>query len=268
MKEVQLTGVPKTLLLPLAANYYENRRNDCILYDETVNSLVNRLRLDLSFFSPDSLPQLGMMVRRRLFDNQVNGYLNRHPTATVVNLGAGLCTRFFRTSTKADSWFNIDLPEVEPLWRSAFTENRQLRFVAASAFETTWYREIPKDRPLLFISEAMLCYQHQNETKRLFRNLLQEFKSFHFIFEVYNASGVSRSNQNPNIARTGSALQWGVAKVEALELLNDSLEILEADNFPWRYVMRLPLKERLLSLVCTTIRNRFTVVHSRLKAAS
>ncbi|WP_320041500.1 class I SAM-dependent methyltransferase [uncultured Desulfobacter sp.] len=268
MKDVQLTGVPQTLLLPLAANFYENNRHDCILYDETVNTVVDKLDLDLSFFCPDSFPQLGMMVRRRLFDNQVKKYLKSYPNSTVVNLGAGLCTRFFRMKTKNLRWFNIDLPQVEPLWRTAFTENGQFRFIGASAFETGWYEKIPKDQHLLFISEAMLCYHNRTETQKLFQNLLWRFKKFHFIFDVYNDSGVKRSNQNPDIAKSGSALQWGVKKIEDLKQLNDALTILDTDNFPWRYVTRLPFKEKIKSLFCPGIRNRFTVVHTRFSTDS
>lgn len=268
MKDAQLTGVPQTLLLPLAANFYENKRHDCILYDETVNAVVDKLGLDLSFFCPDSFPQLGMMVRRRLFDNQVKNYLKIHPGSTVVNLGAGLCTRFFRMNSKSLGWFNIDLPQVEPLWRAAFTETGQFRFIGASAFETGWYQKIPKDQPLLFISEAMLCYHNRTETRKLLQNLLWKFKKFHFIFDVYNDSGMKRSNQNPDIAKSGSALQWGVKRTEDLKHLNDALTILDADNFPWRYVTRLPFKERIKSLFCPGIRNRFTVVHTRFSTDS
>ncbi len=263
MKETQLTGIPRTLLLPLAANFYENKRSDCILFDAAVNSLVETLSLDFSFFLPDSLPQLGMVVRRWLFDRQVSAYLRAHPSATVVNLGAGLCTRFFRLPTKNCRWFNLDVPEVEKLWKSAFSETERLRFITASAFDTTWYQDIPRDLPILFISEAMLCYHDQNHVKNLFRNLLREFEKYDFIFEVYNSSGVKRSNQNPALARTGTALQWGVDNIQELGLFDNSLTILKADNFPWRYVMRLPFKERIKTLFYPGIRNRFTVVHTR-----
>ena len=58
----------------------------------------------------------GCVLRGALFDVWVREFRQRHPDGTVVEIGAGLNTRFERLDNGRVHWFDLDLPDmIEPL---------------------------------------------------------------------------------------------------------------------------------------------------------
>jgi O-methyltransferase involved in polyketide biosynthesis len=91
-----LSGVSETLLLTLYARYLETKRPDGILRDEKAIEIVENLDADFSKFANDELSQLGISIRSEIIDEQTKAFLERNPNSQIVNIAAGLCTRFFR----------------------------------------------------------------------------------------------------------------------------------------------------------------------------
>lgn len=258
-----LSGVPQTLLLPIAAAHHENRRADAILRDPAVDTLVAKLDPDLSFFPAGSSQQVGMMARRLLIDGLVQRFLERAPDAAVINLGAGLCTRFSRVDNGRVTWLDVDLPVVEPIWRAAFGEPKRRRFVASSAFDPEWLSEAPETRPLLLVSEAMLCYHPEDQVRELFRRVRDRLGAAELIFDVYNGATVRRTNRLGTIARTGAVMQWGVEDPRVLEQWGAGFRVVEVARIPRRYLRRLGLAAKVLGLL-PMARRRLRIVHGRL----
>ena len=50
-------------------------------------------------------------LRARCFDRQVERFLAEHPDGTVVALGEGLETQFWRVDNGRVQWLSVDLPE-------------------------------------------------------------------------------------------------------------------------------------------------------------
>src|SRR5512135_1858058 len=97
IKDVQLSPVERTLLIPLAFRAAESQRPDAILRDEQALELARRL-------GPDCLPQIDQkdmdyaatLMRARQFDRFGRNFLDACPAGTVVDIGCGLDTRFGR----------------------------------------------------------------------------------------------------------------------------------------------------------------------------
>jgi O-methyltransferase involved in polyketide biosynthesis len=88
-----------------------------------------------------------MVARTAILDAQVRAFLARHPEGLVVNLGAGLDTRFHRLDNGKLQWMEIDLPEVTA-FRRKLDEPASPRHTlfAGSVLERVWIDEVKRQR--------------------------------------------------------------------------------------------------------------------------
>lgn len=90
-----LTGVSETLLLTLYMRSLEAKRANNIIQDYKAVEIVDKI--DYNFAHHDSdLSQAIIVIRTSVIDQLAQGFIEQDPNTLVVNLGAGLCTRFFR----------------------------------------------------------------------------------------------------------------------------------------------------------------------------
>lgn len=159
--EKKLQGVPETMLIPLWARAEETKQADPIIREDMAAALVSRIDYDFSRFKGAWLTQVGVSVRTMLLDRAVRDFLQRRPGAVVINLGAGLDTRYERL--KDDSiiyrWYDLDLTEAIAFRRQFFTENDENICISKSVFDESWFDDVEAaDRPLLIIAEGLFMY--------------------------------------------------------------------------------------------------------------
>ena len=96
MRENKLTDVPETMLITLWAKAEETKRADALLHDEKAVEIIDKIEYDFSKFSKAKFSQAGCCVRAGLIDAETKDFLNKHPDAVVVQLGAGIDARYER----------------------------------------------------------------------------------------------------------------------------------------------------------------------------
>ena len=133
---VRLSGVSETLLIPLWARAVETRRTDAIIRDPIALEIFENLDYDFSRFDGAWMTQTGIAVRTKILDAGTEIFIRRHPRAVVINLGAGLSTRFSRLDNGSIHWVEVDLPDVIALRRLFFRETRRYRCVAGSVTDS------------------------------------------------------------------------------------------------------------------------------------
>src|SRR4051794_1624669 len=110
-----LTGVPETMLLTLYHRALETQRPDRLFADPFAVSFIERIDHDFAKFD-DWRMRWAIPVRTWLIDTAVQSFLGHGPDATIVTLGAGLCTRALRLDNGQAQWFSVDLETVRPFW--------------------------------------------------------------------------------------------------------------------------------------------------------
>ena len=134
----KLKGAQETLLIPLWARAVEASRPEPILYDAKAVEVIASLDYDFSKFDPGGGAQTSCCLRAAIIDGWVRQFLQQHPDGTVVEIGAGLDTRFERVDNGRVRWFDLDLPEAMEVRRCFFTESDRRTFLAQSALEPDW----------------------------------------------------------------------------------------------------------------------------------
>jgi O-methyltransferase involved in polyketide biosynthesis len=114
-----LKGVSKTLLIPLHYYVEESKSESSSFKDEIAERFHDAIAYDWAKFDADSSQNWVTAVttgainkRRTIFDEQVRNFLKDAPDGLVVNLGAGLNTRFHRLDNGQVEWIELDLPGV------------------------------------------------------------------------------------------------------------------------------------------------------------
>ncbi len=116
----KLGSVQKTLLLPLWGRAVESRKPHPLLVDPTATRIIGLIDCDFSTIATNIsfVSQLAWIARSLHIDRTIRRFLEKHPTATIVNLGCGLDTTFERVDNGRLSWYDLDLPEPGPARRA------------------------------------------------------------------------------------------------------------------------------------------------------
>lgn len=121
---VELEGVPETLLWTLYHRATEARRPDAVLRDPKAVELLRRIDFPFEerFGSATAGRAQWQALRAACFDRQVARFLAERPDATVVALGEGLETQFWRVDNGRVRWVSVDLPEAIAVRRRLLPE--------------------------------------------------------------------------------------------------------------------------------------------------
>ena len=115
--KINLGEIEETLLIPLWGRATITREYPSLLNDTKAVELVEQI--DYDFSKLDHALRYGTnllhAVRAKQIDDKIRAYLVEHPQASVIDLGAGLDTAFYRVDNGALTWYDLDLPSVVAL---------------------------------------------------------------------------------------------------------------------------------------------------------
>jgi methyltransferase (TIGR00027 family) len=185
---MQLEGVEETLLIPLWARAAETRRAGGLVNDPRAVELVEQIDYDYARLSWDWATQVAVAIRTRLLDDAARAFIARHPDALVINLAAGLDTRFYRLDNGQLDWVDVDLPNSMALRRRFFNDTERHQYVVGSVLEEGWLQEIQRaeGRPVLVIVEGLTMYFTPEETRGLLARLAERFPGGEILLESYS----------------------------------------------------------------------------------
>ena len=217
--EQKLGAVQETFLLSVYLRALETRRTDAIIQDEKAVEIVNSLDYDFSKFAGAEYLQLGIAICTEIFDEAARAFIAVRPDATVVNLGAGLDSRYLRLDNRRIRWIDLDLPEVIAIRRRYYQESPRNFFLEKSAFDLSWIGEIdvPEGRNVLLIAECLFQYFEEMDLKRLFAEVASTLPGTEILFESISPLYVGRQDIVPALNQTGATLKWGIQSGREIE---------------------------------------------------
>jgi O-methyltransferase involved in polyketide biosynthesis len=166
-----LSGVPEALLWTLYNRAYEAGRRYPVLDDPVALRLLEDLDYPFEerFGRPNPFHSQAQGLRSRCFDLAVQEYLADRPRATVVALGDGLETGFWRVDNGRLNWLSVDLPEVAELRRKLLPASDRLRTLSRSATDLSWLDEIedPQGRGAAVTTQGLLMYLRPAEVREI-----------------------------------------------------------------------------------------------------
>jgi O-methyltransferase involved in polyketide biosynthesis len=179
---VDLSGVPATLLSNLARRAAAARSKRPLLDDPLAVEAVERLDYDFTDVSPRGASWHALRVAT--FDCAVRGFLKRNPGGTVVALGEGLETQFWRVDNGRMRWLTVDLPPVLDLRRRLLPEEPRQQSHSGSALDLGWVDELDLGAPVLVTAQGLLPYFEREQVHELIAVMAARLSGSSLVFDV------------------------------------------------------------------------------------
>ncbi len=209
----QLSGVARTLVMTLRVRAEEHLRPDGLFRDEQAADWYARMPryADLDeWYNPGFVAATA--VRTAIYDQLVTDFIRDHPDAIIVELGAGLSTRYYRITNADDFyWIELDLPEAIAVRQQLDVETERHRFIAASLLDFAWMEALPTVPPenVLFLAEGVLFFVSESGVRQLIANMNKRFPGATFAFDVVRT--FNRDRMQDSFSRMDAPVQWAVA---------------------------------------------------------
>lgn len=123
--------------------------------------------------------------RVETFDKITNDFIERNPSGTIINLGCGFDTRFWRIRSEKYRYIELDLPEVMSLKTSLLEGQINYECLGVSALDTAWIDEVTKkgNENFLILAEGLFMYLQKEEVVKLIQVIADRFSNSELVFD-------------------------------------------------------------------------------------
>ena len=139
----------------------------------------------------------------------VRDFLSRHPEGTVVEIGAGLNTRFERLDNGAMHWFDLDLPDSIELRKKFFTDSERRTTLTASVLDPGWMDAVRQSPgPYFFVAEAVLIYLTEQQVKLALAQIAASFPNATIAFDCMPLNSIRHGNKDHARQKFDARFTW------------------------------------------------------------
>ncbi|HXY86849.1 MAG TPA: class I SAM-dependent methyltransferase [Candidatus Acidoferrales bacterium] len=194
--KVTFSGVSETMLGCLLGRAQLSKEHSLLFYDAKAVELAEKIDYDFSasdmtiegiWFNLSrklNLLEFGLFtLRAKQFDEKVKAYIAEHPRASVVNIGAGLDTTFYRVDNGSIHWYDLDLPAVIDVRRQLLPEPDRVTYIAKSLFDSSWCDDIkPTEDGVFMIAGGLFYYFEETQVHQFLSMLADNFPGGEIVF--------------------------------------------------------------------------------------
>jgi O-methyltransferase involved in polyketide biosynthesis len=170
--------VPDHLLQPMWLRSRESMIDNGLVYDPIAANACRHCQLSTECLSGDvDQKQLLNATITKICDERVNAFIEDNPNAWVLNIGAGLDTRFYRLDNGLCHWIELDTSE-NLLWREKlFHKSERYRSIAGSVENCSWLNNlaIPQNAAVLVVCEHALLTKAESDIAHFIQMLSRCF---------------------------------------------------------------------------------------------
>jgi len=125
------------------------------------------------------------VARTKQIDYKIKAYITKHPHASVISLGAGLDTTFYRVDNGSVHWYDLDLPAVIDIRKQLLPEPDRVTYIAKSLLDKSWFEDVTYTEDGVFmISGGVLMYFEESQVRRFFSLLADNLPGGEIVFDV------------------------------------------------------------------------------------
>jgi O-methyltransferase involved in polyketide biosynthesis len=203
-------------------------------------------------------------LRAACFDREVRRFLRHHPGGTVVALGEGLETQFWRVDQGTVRWVSVDLPEAIALRRALLPGDPRVRLIEGPAQDGRWLDEADTSAPVLVTAQGLLMYLTRDEVHRMLAMCAARIPAGGIVFDAVSPRMRDRSGREPSAGAEGyrpPRWTWAIdgderRRIRAIPNIADleTLRLPRGRGVAFRYLVPLaqalpPLRNGLLSIL-------------------
>jgi O-methyltransferase involved in polyketide biosynthesis len=149
--------------------------------DPVAIELVDRLDYDFADFARGARVHA---VRVATFDGAFRRFLGSYPAGTVVALGEGLETQFWRLDNGRVRWLTVDLPETMELRDRLLPDGPRQSSHKGSALDLGWLDGLSPADPILVTAQGLLPYFQRDQVHGLIAEIAERLPGSLLVFDV------------------------------------------------------------------------------------
>ncbi|HEY1775493.1 MAG TPA: class I SAM-dependent methyltransferase [Solirubrobacteraceae bacterium] len=176
---VDLSGIPETLLGNLGRRAVAARLG--ALKDPMAIEVVKRLEYD---FADSNHGARLHAVRVATFDASIRRFLRSHRAGTVVALGEGLETQFWRLDNGQVRWLTVDVPETMELRHRLLPDGPRQSSHRGSALDLDWLDRLDPADPILVTAQGLLPYFQRDQVHDLIAGIAARLPGSLLVFDA------------------------------------------------------------------------------------
>ncbi len=221
--EEALSQVSRTAILTLICRAVETERRPAEFSDPLAGVCLERLmqmasehdrrwmarerRLYAGFHERDARAQAR---RAKTFDLAANRFIADHAECTVVNLGCGFDTRFWRIDSARCRYIELDLPPVIALKRAVLKGYLGYELISGSVLDLSWIDTVTASghSAFLLLAEGLFMYLPERGVARLLGAIGERFSGSRLMLDV-TAAKYTRGLWK-QLLRLDARLTWGM----------------------------------------------------------
>ncbi len=257
---MQLTDVSKTAIVALRSHVLESEEPNPLIRDPMARLLLGRLepialkKERAVLFGRKLSPVLTnhIALRARKYDAIANDFIAEHPACTVVNLGCGFDTRYWRIEHGKCEYLELDLPEIIELKKAALKDRLEYGLIGASVLDHAWMDRVNPGakKKVLLLAEGLFMYLPKPEVIALFRAFSKKFHGSRIVFEVVTEKYTRGFWKQIILLKmllelgfdSGSAYRFGVREAREIESYGDGLKVIRE----WSWVEDPDVRPKIL----------------------
>ena len=267
--KVESGTVQETLMMPLYGRVYCEEHFPNTFPNREAKEAAKHVDCDFRKVESSEINMITWGLRARMLQDAANGYLKKHPHATIINLGCGLDLSFEEVDNGTCKFINMDLPDViEAREKIVICREREWN-LAGDLMDFSWMERIQQEPynvkvsdGVFIISGGVLMYFHEEQMKQFFLALAKAFPGGGICFDGENKSGVRKSNKV--VQKTGNGTKiwfaiddskelfasWGNSFINVKEYpipsyLKKSREV----PMKWKFVLSLGIKLGMVKII-------------------
>ena len=232
--KIPLEGtIQETMLGPLWARAKYSQLYPDILDDKKSSEIINKMHYDFSKIQEylGEWRGIGLLVRAKNFDDALKKYIEKYPEASVINVGAGLDTTFYRVDNGSIKWYDLDLPDAIEFRRKYIPESSRCRYISKSALDYSWFDDIEftPEKGIFIIAGGFIYYFQESEIIALFDALAEKFPSGELIFDCVSNLAIKVAHKRGKKAGANTPFWYiGIGDpIKAISEWSDKLKVID-----------------------------------------
>ncbi|MGZ4940394.1 MAG: class I SAM-dependent methyltransferase [Halobacteriota archaeon] len=232
--KVKLGDIEETLFIPLWGRATISRQYPSLLNDVKAIELVEQMDYDFSTLNNKLRYGTNLLhaVRAKQIDDKIRAYLTEHPQASVIDLGTGLDTAFYRVDNGTLHWYDLDVPPVMTLRSTLLPAPERTTYLSASLFDPKWFAAITDvDNGVCIITAGVLMYFEESLVRTLFSSLADEFPGAEVVFDTQSRFAKLIGDWGlRRVGMHGSTTKWALKDAGRITGWDNRIVLL--DQFP------------------------------------
>lgn len=193
---IEKNTIQETLIIPLYARKLCNKLYPSLFSDPAASELINRLDYDFSAVEKQSsglMQRFGALeIAMRQIDIaiEIKEYLEKHPNASIVNLGCGLDQTGENCDNGTCKIYNVDMPDVIKVRNQLIPVKERVTNIAGDLNNSEWFSEIDGSNGAVFFASGVVCYLQTEKIKNLLNEMAIAFPGGKFVCDTFGKTAL------------------------------------------------------------------------------